>query len=61
MTAEKSTNSWLAALEPPLGPVAEALRRLIVEACPGLAEAIKWGNPPFEQAGKEACIHLQRG
>ena len=60
MTAERSTDSWLAALEAPLRPVAEALRHLIIEACPGLAEAIKWGNPVFEQDGKVCYLAATR-
>ena len=52
MAAQKTTEPWLASLQPPLRPIAESLRRLILEADPDLSESIKWGNPTFERGGK---------
>ena len=60
MTTENLTDSWLVALEPPLRRLAEALRRLIMEACPGMEEAIKWGNPVFEREGKVCYLAATR-
>ena len=50
--AKKMVDSWMADLSPGLQPIAEALRRLILEADPNLSEAIKWGNPVYEKRGK---------
>ena len=52
MAAQKTTELWLASLQPPLRPIAESLRRLILETDPDLSESIKWGNPTFERGGK---------
>ena len=52
MAAQKTTELWLASLQPPLRPIAESLRRLILETDPDLSESIKWGNPTFERVGK---------
>ncbi len=52
MAADKTIDSWLAALDPSLRSVAEALRRLILESDPDLSESIKWGNPVYEKHGK---------
>ena len=52
MATEKTTESWMAGLEPNLRPIAEGLRQLILDACPELEESIKWGNPVFEKSGK---------
>ena len=52
MVAKKTTETRLASLEPPLLPIAESLRQLILDADPELSESIKWGNPTFERGGK---------
>ena len=52
MAADQSIDSWLAALDPSLRPIAEALRRLILGSDPDLSESIKWGNPVYEKQGK---------
>ena len=52
MPDDKTVDNWIAALEPHVRPVAAALRRLILDACPDLAESIKWGNPVYERTGK---------
>ena len=52
MVAQKTTEAWIAGLEPPLRQIAQALRRLILDADPDLRESIKWGNPTFERGGK---------
>ena len=36
------------------------MRGIIVEACPGLAEAIKWGNPVFERNSKVCYLAATR-
>ena len=51
MTPEKTVDSWLADLEPPLRSVAGGLRRVILESGPDLLETIKWGNPAYEKGG----------
>ena len=52
MIAKKTTETWIASLQPPLRPIAESLRRLILDTDPELSESIKWGNPTFERGGK---------
>ncbi len=52
MAADKTIDSWMAALDPSLRSVAEALRQLILESEPDLSESIKWGNPVYEKQGK---------
>ena len=52
MAADKTIDSWLAALDPSLRSMAEALRQLILESDPDLSESIKWGNPVYEKHGK---------
>ena len=52
MPGSKTTDTWIADLEPDLRPIAMALRRLILEACPDLTETIKWGKPVYENGGK---------
>ena len=52
MTAQKTTEAWIAGLEPRLRKIAKALRELILAADPALGESVKWGNPTFERAGK---------
>jgi hypothetical protein len=39
------------------GETIAALRRLILEAAPGAAESIKWGQPVYELGGPFAYIH----
>ena len=53
MSTKKTVESWMAALEPPVREMAEAPRRLVLDAGPDLSESIKRGNPVY------ACIsHL---
>jgi len=56
MSTKKTVESWMAALDPPVREMAEALRQLVLDADPDLSESIKWGNPVYEKNGK-AC-HL---
>ena len=52
MAAEKTVDSWMSRLEPDQRPVAEAIRKLVLEADPDLSEAIKWGSPTYEKQGR---------
>ena len=52
MAAQKKIESWIGGLEQPLQEIAEALRKVILDADPQLTETIKWGNPTFERGGK---------
>jgi hypothetical protein len=52
MSTNKNVESWMAALEPPVREMAEALRQLVLDAEPDLGESIKWGNPVYEKEGK---------
>ena len=52
MPENKTTDTWIASLEPHLRPIAVTLRRLILDACPDLSESVKWGNPVYEHNGK---------
>ena len=61
MTAEKTVDSWMAGLEPDQRPVAEAIRKLVLEADPDLSEAIKWGNPTYEKQGRVCYLAATKG
>jgi hypothetical protein len=52
MSTKKTVESWMAALEPPVREMAEAPRRLVLDAGPDLSESIKRGNPVYEKNGK---------
>ena len=54
MAAEKSVDAWMARVNP-------ELRRLILDACPDLSEAIKWGNPVYEKGGRVCYLSADRG
>lgn len=49
MAATKTFEDWLKGVEPRLRPLASSLRRMFLDAEPGLRESIKWGNPCFEK------------
>lgn len=48
-------------LEPDLRAVAEAIRKLLLEAEPDLSEAIKWGNPTYEKQGRVCYLAATKG
>ena len=56
MATKKTVDTWMAELPPSLRRVAEALRSIILEAGPGLSEAIKWENPVYEWGGRVAYL-----
>ena len=49
MASKRTFEEWLEGVEPRLRPLATELRRMFLEAEPGLRESIKWGNPCFEK------------
>ena len=51
MPTNKTVDSWLSGQEPGLREIAEALRQIILEACPEITETIKWGNPVYQRNG----------
>ena len=61
MAAEKTVESWMSRLEPDLRAVAEAIRKLVLEAEPDLSEAIKWGNPTYEKQGRVCYLAATKG
>ena len=50
-----AVEGWFSGLAPELGQVAQALRKMLMEASPGhlksSGESIKWGNPVYEAQG----------
>jgi hypothetical protein len=44
---DATVSDWLAALDEEKRAAAEAIRRAVREAAPGLTEEIKWGRPVF--------------
>ncbi len=61
MEAEKTVESWMSRLEPDLRAVAEAIRKLVLEAEPDLTESIKWGNPTYEKQGRVCYLAATKG
>ena len=51
-SVRKTIESWMSQLEPDHRAVAEAIRKLVLEAEPNLSESIKWGNPTYEKQGR---------
>ncbi len=60
MSTKRTVESWMAALEPPVREMAEALRQLVLDADPDLSESIKWGNPVYEKKGKVCHLAATR-
>jgi hypothetical protein len=53
----KTVDAYVAGLTDWRGETIGALRRLILEAAPGAAESIKWGQPVYELGGPFAYIN----
>ncbi|HEX7180903.1 MAG TPA: DUF1801 domain-containing protein [Thermoanaerobaculia bacterium] len=52
----QSLDEYIAGLEPWQAEIASALRKLVREAEPDLAEVVKWGQPVFEAGGPVCYI-----
>ena len=61
MAAEKTVESWMSRLEPDLRAVAEAIRKLVLQAEPDLSEAIKWGNLTYEKQARVCYLAATKG
>jgi hypothetical protein len=46
-STSKEIRDWFAALDPAKRAAAEAVRRAVHQAAPGMTEAFKWGRPVF--------------
>ncbi len=57
--APDDVEAFLAALDHPLKPEILALRQIILNADPGIAEAIKWNAPSFYTREHFATFHLR--
>ena len=51
MSTKRSAEEWLSDFGPTLRQIAQALRRVVLDADPELSESIKWGNPAYEKDG----------
>ena len=60
MAAKKTVDSYISELKPANREIAEALRKLILDADPGLQESVKWGNPIYEKKGR-VCYFADMG
>ena len=61
MPPQKTVEGWISQLEPSLRLIAETLRGCVIEADADLTEAIKWGNPTYEKAGKVCYLASGKG
>lgn len=57
--APESVESFLAALDHPLNPEILAIRQMILDADPSIAEGIKWNTPSFRTSEYFATLHLR--
>ena len=56
MTTKRTVDAWMAELALEKRRVAEALRKLILEADAQFQESVKWGNPVYEKEGRVCYI-----
>ena len=56
MTSAKTVNACISELAPEKRKIAEALRKIVLNADPGLQESVKWGNPTYEKKGRVCYI-----
>ena len=59
--AEKTVETYIAALEPSMQEVVKAIRELVREAAPNAKESIKWAQPVYEHNGPFAYIKAFKG
>jgi hypothetical protein len=53
--AVTSVDDYIANIDPGLRPVAEEVRRIILDELPDSEEAIKWSQPTYRVAGKHVA------
>jgi hypothetical protein len=58
-SAPENVETFLAALDHPLKPVILAIRQIILDADPSIAEAIKWNAPSFYTSEHFATFQLR--
>lgn len=58
-TSSVSVEAFLADLEHPQKPAILALRRLLLDAAPGITEHVKWNAPSFRTTEDFATFHLR--
>ena len=62
MAADKKTvDSWMSELEPSMREIAQALREIILQAAPGIAESIKWSTPNYARGGNVCYLAANKG
>ncbi|MBI4565452.1 MAG: DUF1801 domain-containing protein [Planctomycetes bacterium] len=49
--ARPGASDWIAKLKPELREIAQALRKLLLDAEPGFEESIKWGQLCYAKSG----------
>jgi hypothetical protein len=59
VSAPETVETFLEALQHPFKPEILALRQIILEADPSIAEAIKWNAPSFRTSEYFATMHLR--
>lgn len=60
-TKPPNADEYLTALEHPLKPVIEAVRKLILGVDPAIREGIKWNAPSYRTTADFATFHLRDG
>ena len=61
MADKKTVDSWMAELDPSQREIAQALRALILQAAPGIAESIKWNTPNYAMGGNVCYLAANKG
>ena len=61
MADQKTVDSWMEELDPPLREIAQTLRGLILQAVPDISESIKWGTPNYAKSGNVCYLAANNG
>jgi hypothetical protein len=57
---ESAVSNYIAGLPAEMSQIARSVRRLILSACPGIAEELKWGRPWFAKNGRICYLAAHR-
>ncbi|MDQ7961036.1 YdeI/OmpD-associated family protein [Flavobacterium lindanitolerans] len=53
---DSKVDAYIAKSEDFAKPILEHWRKLVYATCPGVVEAVKWGNPHFDYKGDFMCV-----
>ncbi len=61
LASQEAVDEYISQVGPPRREVVEVLRRLVLEAAPGVSEAINWGQPCYSKNGDICYIAADAG